>query len=394
MKDYKTITREKVDADPGAARYMSETHLLEDWSDKLLDLVLNGPTLNGFKKDELRAMLRQTYAALKQYEQIGPMASPYMNDPSAIVARAFAELYPGIDYHAQFVPDLCDESGNRAFGLTIFPDDGSTPIVCISAEAPISAAPELLAHELAHVATPEDKDHGEAWKAAEKAIGDKYDELLNVMIPDDDPGVLVPHEVGDGGLLLMPTRANIPDPQRDDWKPTTCPICGAECWELRSTDRRLRPSPDFGPSVPTAACVAPPASDSSTPATKRRKKTMNENRNNSGTAGGIGFCGLLTIAFIILKLTGVISWSWLWVLAPIWIPTAIVLAVLLVVLIVVLVKEGVKQTEEKQRQKERSLGIDEQARHYGLERQPGETDLELKKRIAFLKQAERRAGNR
>ena len=39
---------------------------------------------------------------------------------------------------------------------------------------------------------------------------------------------------------------------------------------------------------------------------------MNENRNNSGTAGGIGFCGLLTIAFIILKLTGVISWSWLW----------------------------------------------------------------------------------
>ena len=78
MKDYKTLTREKVDADPGAARYMSETHLLEDWSDKLLDLVLNGPTLNGFRKDEIRAALRQTYAALKQYEQIGPMASPYM----------------------------------------------------------------------------------------------------------------------------------------------------------------------------------------------------------------------------------------------------------------------------------------------------------------------------
>ena len=31
---------------------------------------------------------------------------------------------------------------------------------------------------------------------------------------------------------------------------------------------------------------------------------------------------------------------------------------------------------------------------YGLERQPGESDLELKKRIAFLKQAERRAGRR
>lgn len=42
----------------------------------------------------------------------------------------------------------------------------------------------------------------------------------------------------------------------------------------------------------------------------------------------------------------------------------------------------------------RSENIDEQARRYGLERQPGESDLELKKRIAFLKQAERRAGRR
>lgn len=63
---------------------------------------------------------------------------------------------------------------------------------------------------------------------------------------------------------------------------------------------------------------------------------MNENRNNSGTAGGIGFCGLLTIAFIVLKLTGVIDWSWLWVLAPIWIPTAIAAVVLLVFLAIVI----------------------------------------------------------
>ena len=37
---------------------------------------------------------------------------------------------------------------------------------------------------------------------------------------------------------------------------------------------------------------------------------MNNERNNT-TAGGIGFCGLLAVAFIVLKLTGVISWSWL-----------------------------------------------------------------------------------
>lgn len=43
------------------------------------------------------------------------------------------------------------------------------------------------------------------------------------------------------------------------------------------------------------------------------------------TSGGIGFLGLLTIVFIVLKLVNVISWSWWWVLAPIWLPLAIAL---------------------------------------------------------------------
>lgn len=34
---------------------------------------------------------------------------------------------------------------------------------------------------------------------------------------------------------------------------------------------------------------------------------------------GIGFFGLLTILFIGLKLGGVINWSWIWVLSPLWI---------------------------------------------------------------------------
>ena len=36
------------------------------------------------------------------------------------------------------------------------------------------------------------------------------------------------------------------------------------------------------------------------------------------------FCGLLGLAFIVLKLTGVIAWSWLWVTAPLWGALAIV----------------------------------------------------------------------
>lgn len=60
------------------------------------------------------------------------------------------------------------------------------------------------------------------------------------------------------------------------------------------------------------------------------------NKNNKSTqSSGIGFCGLLTIVFIVLKLCGVIKWSWLWVLSPIWIPLALVVVILLIYLIIV-----------------------------------------------------------
>ena len=34
---------------------------------------------------------------------------------------------------------------------------------------------------------------------------------------------------------------------------------------------------------------------------------------------GLGICTVLGLIFITLKLTGLISWSWIWVLSPIWI---------------------------------------------------------------------------
>lgn len=40
------------------------------------------------------------------------------------------------------------------------------------------------------------------------------------------------------------------------------------------------------------------------------------NSSSSSASGGIGFIGLLTIVFIVLKLTGHIAWSWFWVLSP------------------------------------------------------------------------------
>jgi len=45
--------------------------------------------------------------------------------------------------------------------------------------------------------------------------------------------------------------------------------------------------------------------------------------------------GTLGIAFVVLKLCGVVDWSWLWVLAPFWIPTVVV-----VVLVAILAATG------------------------------------------------------
>lgn len=44
-----------------------------------------------------------------------------------------------------------------------------------------------------------------------------------------------------------------------------------------------------------------------------------------------GFLTLLTVLFIGLKLTGYIAWSWWWVLAPVWLPIAVVLVLLIII---------------------------------------------------------------
>lgn len=44
----------------------------------------------------------------------------------------------------------------------------------------------------------------------------------------------------------------------------------------------------------------------------------------------LGFFSALAILFTALKLCGVIAWSWLWVLAPLWIPAALIVAIAVV----------------------------------------------------------------
>lgn len=56
---------------------------------------------------------------------------------------------------------------------------------------------------------------------------------------------------------------------------------------------------------------------------------------NSGS-DGIGFVGLLTLLCITLKLLKVITWSWLWVLAPVWIVGGLTIFILLVIGLIML----------------------------------------------------------
>lgn len=57
------------------------------------------------------------------------------------------------------------------------------------------------------------------------------------------------------------------------------------------------------------------------------------------TVNGIGFVGLLQIVFIVLKLCKVITWTWLWVLSPIWMYAALITGIFIIGLIIVGIQE-------------------------------------------------------
>lgn len=63
--------------------------------------------------------------------------------------------------------------------------------------------------------------------------------------------------------------------------------------------------------------------------------STSDNSKATASASGIGFAGLLTIAFIVLKLCHVIDWSWLWVLSPLWISAGLVILIIIALLVFV-----------------------------------------------------------
>lgn len=94
----------------------------------------------------------------------------FINDPTPFVFKAFDDLFPDLAANIQLNPEL------DGAACTTFPDDGGTPLIDVSADIPISALPEILAHELAHVAKPED-EHDPEWQKAFALIFERAHEM-------------------------------------------------------------------------------------------------------------------------------------------------------------------------------------------------------------------------
>lgn len=56
-------------------------------------------------------------------------------------------------------------------------------------------------------------------------------------------------------------------------------------------------------------------------------------KQNNTYSGGLGIGEVLALIFIVLKLIGVIKWSWIWVLSPLWISFGLVVLLFLLAFI-------------------------------------------------------------
>lgn len=79
-----------------------------------------------------------------------------------------------------------------------------------------------------------------------------------------------------------------------------------------------------------------------------------QEQNNTKVVGDITL-SLLLVAFVVLKLCGVIDWSWWWVLSPLWIPLGFVILVLLVLGIAKLALKNMAKKAERRRKSNAAL---------------------------------------
>ena len=83
---------------------------------------------------------------------------------------------------------------------------------------------------------------------------------------------------------------------------------------------------------------------------------------------------VLQVIFLTLKLSGTVSWSWWTTLSPIFCVLGLPIALIVTAVLVLLPKAVVENIRRRKR-------VEAEAKKYGMERKPGESDGELKKRI-------------
>lgn len=82
----------------------------------------------------------------------------------------------------------------------------------------------------------------------------------------------------------------------------------------------------------------------------------------ASAAGGLGLGGALAVLFVAFKLSGIISWSWWWVLAPAWIPGSLVLLIL-VAATILFVGAGLAEANARERRWRERTGQPPAHRH-------------------------------
>jgi hypothetical protein len=137
-----------------------------------------------YEIERLRSLLREVISGLAEVEPrleariesalAGANVQPpavlaWGSNPLQDVLDTFARLYPNKAATVYIAPT---EAG---LGFTEFPDDGSSPSICVDPGLPYSGVMDILAHELAHVAAGSAEEHGAAWQAAYDAIRDGYE---------------------------------------------------------------------------------------------------------------------------------------------------------------------------------------------------------------------------
>lgn len=105
----------------------------------------------------------------------------FLNNTHAWVLEAAEKVSPGISADVVFYDreQWRKEFDKGSWGVTIFPDDGTDPLIVIRADLNLVESTEILAHELTHVIVGEKEEHNEIFEKNFEELHKLYDEIAN-----------------------------------------------------------------------------------------------------------------------------------------------------------------------------------------------------------------------